>query len=441
METATRKDLVREAGRTRPDFVAFIPSGVDGAGNDGINEHFLVFDAPDGSLMAIWTQSPMASGLPGGRQKNHIVIAKSGDRGLTWSDPTHVVGPKNGSSNELMASWAFPLVSTSGRIYVLYNRYAGKSGWITMHTGVMEGVFSDDCGDTWSPPQRIEMPRSRFDDPAGEVPGEWIIWQRPERDLSGGYFVGYSHWLHPDVATLGRDEVRGWTWIESVVEFIRFTNVDSDPNPSDLSLSFSAWGDHALRVPHYIHPLLSVAQEPSIVRLPDNRLFCVMRTCSGYIWWSQSGDDGESWSNPRPLLDHDHGRPLLNPVGCDPLYRTSDGRYVLFFHNNRGSVEEKQASEARPRKPLYLSLGEYRGGADQPIWFSEPAIFLDTDGYWVDGKRYDSGTCPGNDTLSMYSSFSTGERGDIFWYPDRKFFLLGKKITPELLAEFTVPTK
>ena len=67
---------------------------------------------------------------------------------------------------------------------------------------------------------------------------------------------------------------------------MRFENIDENPEPKDIRISFSARGKDALRVPHYSNPLLSVAQEPSLVRLPDKRLFCVMRTMSGYIWYS-----------------------------------------------------------------------------------------------------------------------------------------------------------
>ena len=196
------------------------------------------------------------------------------------------------------------------------------------------------------------------------------------RDLKGGYFVGYSHWLQPGRATLKK--VESWTQIESVVEFMRFENVDDNPEPKDLRVRYSAWGDKALRVPHFKYPLLSIAQEPSIVRLPDKRLFCVMRTNSGYIWYSLSADDGETWCNPRPLLRKDHGLPILQPVGCCPIYQLADGRYVLLHHNNRGNIDAKPEATHSPRRPAFIALGEFRPGADQPIWFSDSKQFMDT---------------------------------------------------------------
>ena len=443
MIAEVQAQLRRELQRTNPDYVVYVPGHYDGSTDDGLNEHFLVFDGPDGSLMAVWTQSAMAAGRPGKRQVNRIVFSRSDDEGVTWTPPTHVAGPKGADDPAPMASWAFPLVSKSGRthgvrarIYVVYNQNQGNAGWIMMHTGTMDAVYSDDNGATWSAPQNLPLPKSPFDDPEGAVPPEWIVWQQPMRDLSGGYFVGYSHWVNKAAATL--KEVSGWTEIESVCEFMRFVNVDDDPEPKDLTVRYSAWGDKALRVPHWKHPLLSIAQEPSLVRLPDDRLFCVMRTCSGYIWWSQSADDGGTWCSPRPLLDRDFGKPLLNPVGCDPIYQLADGRYLLLYSNNRGDLASGGAADAGPRRPCYAALGEFRPAADQPVWFSPPKLLMDTDDCGVDGVKNTPET-PRNSGLSMYASFTTRNGNNVLWYPDRKFFLLGKCITAEFLADMTVP--
>lgn len=439
--TEVSEHLQRELQRTRPDYVAYVPEHYDGSTADGLNEHFLVFDGPpgpdgtNGALMAVWTQSARAANGSGGPQKNRIVFSRSPDEGVTWEAPTHVAGPRDAQDPAPMASWAFPMVSRAGRIYVGYNRNQGSSGWIEMHTGIMEAVCSDDGGATWSEPEQVPMPESPYDDPTGAVPPEWIVWQSPLRDRSGGHFAGYSHWVNEASATL--KEVSGWTEIESVVEFMRFTNVNEGPSPAELQVTYSGWGDRALRVPHWKHPLLSVAQEPSLVRLPDGRLFCVMRTCSGFIWWSQSADDGNTWCSPRPLLDRDFGRPLLNPVGCDPIYELADGRYVLLYSNNPGDRSGGGADHG-PRRPCFLALGEFRPEADQPIWFSGPKLLMDTDDCGVDGEQ-NSPETPRNSALSMYSSFTTRGGRNVLWYPDRKFFLLGKEITDDFLSDLEVP--
>jgi hypothetical protein len=438
MATQVKQLLENEIGRTAPDRVVYAPGHYDGSTGDGLNEHLIVFDGPDGSLMAVWTQSAAATGVPGAKQVNRIVFARSTDEGATWTRPAHVVGPRPGDDGVGMASWAFPMVSRSGRILVVYNHNDGRSGWIAMHTGSMAAVSSDDLGTTWSPPQQIPMPHSPLDDPAGATPPEWIVWQRPMHDLSGGRFVGYTRWVNRAVAAL--DEVRLWTEIESVVEFMRFTNVDADPEPRDLEVRFSAWADRALRVPHWRHPQVSVVQEPSIVRLADQRLFCVMRTCSGFIWWSQSGDDGETWCSPRPLLDRDFGRPLLNPVSCDPMYQLADGRFILLYSNNRGDISSSPPADYGPRRPCYLAVGEFRPAADQPVWFSAPKLFMDTSGRTVLGALPGESHGPQDTNLSMYSSFTTRQDRNMLWYPDRKFYLLGKEVTGEFLSDLVVPS-
>ncbi len=430
--TEMMQHMRREARRSEPDYIVYVPGSYDGSTNDSHNEHFLVFDGPDSSLMAVWTQSP---GLPG-RQQNRIMFSRSHDNGASWSAPRRLAGPSAPDDPANMASWAFPMVSRSGRIYVIYNQNQGNSGWIKMHTGTMDGLYSDDNGVTWSEPQTIPMPRSPYDDADRNIPPEWIVWQIPMRDLKGRYLVGYTRWVAESKARYGKGELPGdWTWIESVCEFMRFENLDDDPEPRDLRLSFSAWGDRALRVPHRKDPLLSIAQEPSLVRLPDNRLFCVMRTNSGSIWYSVSGDDGDTWCNPRPLLRRDHGRPILQPVSCCPIYQAgdlTDGRYILLHHNHAGNTDAKPPNPARPRRPAFIALGEFRPRASQPIWFSESKKFIDTDGYATNGKKGDS-------QIGVYTSFTSRDGNNVLWYPDRKCFLLGKRIPDSFLAELTVP--
>ncbi|MFB3825240.1 MAG: sialidase family protein [Bryobacteraceae bacterium] len=421
--------LARELQRTRPDYIVFVPKHWDGSTNDGHNEHFLVFDGPDKSLMAVWTQSPGGMGGP----RNRIVFSRSGDDGVTWAPPKRVAGPAGRDDPAHMASWGFPMVSRSGRIYVIWNQNDGSKGWIQMHTGRMAGCYSDDLGATWSDPQLIEMPRSPYDDPTGKTPAEWIVWQLPMRDLKGNYFVGYSHWLNPARAYLKKTE--SWTQIESVVEFMRFENVDRNPQPRDLRIRYSAWGEKALRAPYYRDPMLSVAQEPSIVRLPDKSLFCVMRSNSGYIWYSTSRDDGENWISPRPLLRKDFGQPILQPVGCDPIYQLADGRYILLHHNNRGDIESRPEATQGPRYPAYIALAEFRPGADQPLWFSESKMLMDSGGIGVNGSK------GGQTGVGLYTSFTTRKGNNVLWHPDRKFFLLGKKITPEFLAGLGAPRR
>ena len=139
---------------------------------------------------------------------------------------------------------------------------------------------------------------------------------------------------------------------------MRFENIDDDPEPKDIRIAYSAWGDEALRVPHYANPMLSVAQEPSLVRLPDERLFCVMRTMSGYIWYSLSNDDGLTWCNPRPLLRRDHGLPILEPLFAVALFTNTSraGTCCSITTMTVGSMDASRKKRARTAgRPLSRS--------------------------------------------------------------------------------------
>jgi hypothetical protein len=401
-----------------------VPKSVDGSTLDTGNEHFLVFDGPDGSLMAVWTQSTHE-----GAGDHRIMFVHSGDDGKTWSDPKRIAGsPRKGESNQ--ASWAFPMVSRSGRIYVVYNQYQGVADYHHQITGTMDAIYSDDNGATWSAPGTVPMERSVYDHPDPTYPSNWIVWQIPIKDLQGRWYTGFTRWISPQVRT--EPHTKDWTANESVVEFMRFENIDDSPEPANITISWFASNERALRVPHFTNPLLSIAQEPSLVRLPDDRLFCTMRTMSAYIWYSLSEDDGETWCAPRPLLRTDCGLPILQPLfGC-PIYEMADGRYLLVHHPAFGGKDPgKSGGLESNRRPAYIAVGEYRPDAEQPIWFSESKMLMDNDGKGIGPlKRVDIGG---------YTSFTTRNGENVLWHPERKFFLLGKIIRPEFVEGLRVP--
>jgi len=423
---AVQKILDREIQRSGPDYVVYRPRSLDGSTFDTGNEHFLVFDGPDGSLMAVWTQSSYE-----GAGDHRIVFSRSDDEGVSWTEPMLIAGPARKGMGH-MASWGFPMISNSGRIYVAYNQYQGIADLYPQFTGTMDCLYSDDNGKTWSKPGTIPMKRSPYDHPDGKHPSNWIVWQRPIRDLKGRWFTGFSRWVSRAVRT--PPHIKSWTACESVVEFMRFDNIDDNPEPADIRITYSAWGQDALRVPHYSNPLLSIAQEPSLVRLPDKRLFCTLRTMTGTIWYSLSDDDGVTWSDPGPLLRRDHGLPILQPLCCCPIYSFAEGRYILLHHNNDGRFEGcKPEDTSINRRPAFIALGEYRPNAEQPIWFSHSKQLMDNDGARIGPlKRIDIG---------VYPSVTNRKGHFVLWHPERKFFLLGKRITPEWLADLKVPVE
>jgi len=67
------------------------------------------------------------------------------------------------------------------------------------------------------------------------------------------------------------------------------------------------------------------------------------------------------------------------------------------------------------------------------MWFSDSKLLMDNDGHGIGPRnRLDCG---------VYPSFTSRNGVDVLWHPDRKFFLVGKKITTRLLADLEVPIR
>ena len=417
--------LTEEWKRSKPDFTVFLPTGF----HDGDNEHFLVFEAPKSDeLLALWTQSSVE-----GRGDNRLVLARSFDQ-QHWSDPLYLAGCPAGKS-EKQASWGFPVVADNGRIYVFYTKEIEKFD-IRQGSGSIGVLYSDDNGHEWTPGEDIFFPRDeRYDNPDPEVPPNWIVWQKPVRDSRGRWIAGYTR-------TSSNARVpqpnRNWLDRDSRSAFIRFDNLSEGPDSADLQLTWLPENGKSLEVPHKIYPEISVAQEPALVLLPDGRLFTVMRTMTGYIYYSVSDDDGASWRDPEPLRYRDGGQPLEHPMAPAPIYALDDGRYLLLFNNNPGIKGEfnqfrrnwKENQSNHLRNPSFAVLGEFQPQAHQPVWFSPPKMFADTNGV-VFGPK-------GTASVAMYPSLTEKDGIRIIWYPDRKHFLLGKKVPDEWLSQLTI---
>lgn len=412
--------------RSDPDIVVFKPRSDE----EGDNEHFLVFEAPKSSeLLAIWTQSSVE-----GHGDNRAVIARS-QNGRDWSEPAVIAG-KGPGRNEGQASWAFPVVSKNGRIYCFYTKELDKIDGKQM-SGAMGCHYSDDNGHTWIAGKDIAVPKNRFNHPDASIPPNWIVWQKPVRDSRGRWIAGYTQWSSE--AAVKRPS-KNWPDHDSRARFMRFENIDANPLPEDIRITWLPRDRDGLEVPNKTFPEISVSQEPAVVLLPDNRLFVIMRTMTGHIWYSVSNDDGETWRDPEVLRYKDGGAPVNNPLAGTPLYRLADGRYLLFFNNNdgkRGDYDQfkKVWNNGNQlnflRNPAYMALGEFRLGAHQPLWFSPPEKILDTGGI-AHGPK-------GTAEVAMYISLTERRGVRTLWYPDRKHFLLGKYITDKMLKKMRVP--
>jgi len=417
---ADKDRLAKEWRRTGPDVAVYLPRGVQ----DEDNEHFLVFEAPKSDeLLAMWNQSSVE-----GRGDNRAVLARSMD-GVRWSEPVILAGSGPGR-NERQANWPFPVVAKTGRLYCFFTRELEVYDNNRQGSGALGCIWSDDNGYAWKKGPDIPMPRNRFDNPDTSKPRNWIVWQKPIRDSKGRWIVGYTQCTSYAV----RKKVSPyWVHTESRCAFMRFDNIDEGPASQDLKITWLPTDREGLEVPDRVFPEISVAQEPSLVLLPDGRLFCVMRTMDGHIWHSVSSDDGATWRAPEMLRYRDDGEGVKQPLAPCPIYALADGRFLLVFHNNDGTLgkasqwkKKWRGNEANfIRHPAYIAVGTFKADAHQPIWFDAPKKLLDTGGVPIGPK--------GTAEVATYTSLTEWHGKRTLWYPDRKYFLLGKTITDQML--------
>ena len=387
----------------RPDYVVFVPKqprDKDKRDNakpgDTYNDHFQVIER-DGVFYAFWTQATREADTD-----QHIAFSKSADKGETWTEPQLIAGSPNKKNPALLASWQQPMFSASGRLYVLWNQQTTSRG---PHCGQMIGCFSEDGGDSWSAPKMVPMQRMTRDPADPLIPPSWCNWQRPLRlGKDGKYLVGVSR----------HGKLPGAERGECTVEFLQFDNIDDNPKVEDIRLSWFATDDNVLRVTH--EKFGSACEEAGIVKLPDGRLFALTRTCAGYPFWSQSRDDGVTWSEPKKLLDRDGGTAYLHPRSPCPIYdwkgnEAASGMYFALIHN---TFDFGGAREYQKRGPLYLIAGRFNADAEQPIEFAPMKLFAEREN--------------GN---SFYTSYTVSDGKGILWFPDHKFFLLGREIGEE----------
>jgi hypothetical protein len=317
-------------------------------------------------------------------------------------------------------------------MYCFYNKNIGVVDGACYFTGLLRCAYSDDDGLTWRRSDaELSVRRTRFDHPDPRVPCKWVVWQQPIRDARRRWMVGFSRWSSVHVFPKPQTGYH----LDSSVELMRFENLDEGPEPQRIRITWLPAGD-PIRVPCPIEPErsrgYSLCEEPSLVLLPDGRLFLVVRTVTGRIWYTVSDDDGASWRAPEILRYHDGGADVLHPKSPCPLYALQDGRFLLFFHNHDGTGYGARGPwDMNARRPLFAVVGAFRPEAHQPLWFSQPKLVCDTHGMGAGPES--------RIWLAMYASLTEWKGDRVFWYPDRKHFLLGRKITDAWLAQLQVP--
>jgi hypothetical protein len=106
----------------------------------------------------------------------------------------------------------------------------------------------------------------------------------------------------------------------------------------------------------------------------------VLRTEIGVVAHTISRDGGRTWTKPRPITYPD-GRSLRNPRACPKIWKASNGKFLLWFHNNGAAGWGNSAV----RNPVWLSGGIE---ADGDIAWSQPELLLYSQDPTLRGMSY-----------------------------------------------------
>jgi len=402
--------------RTCPDLKVYIPSAE--LGDDAENQHFLVLPTKRGAWLAVWTMATRENHMD-----QRVVVSRSIDKGATWTRPVVIDGQAD--NNGQRASWGFPfVVPEMGRIYVFYNKNIGVTDAREDTTGVLRFRYSDDDGLTWSKETHdLRIGDAAIDHPDPAQPKNWIVFQIPII-LDGQVVTGFTRW-----ASRQYDATRDLFKQNSEIFFINFENILTERNPARLTISTLPGSGHGLRVPRRDMPSVSVAQEPTLVRLSDGRWVCAMRNLNGDISIAISSDRGRSWTDTYPVRSGPGGEVMHNPIAPCPMYDLGDGRYLLLFYNNDGTANggKGPSDYTKNRFPAYITIGRETGDAQQPLRFGKPKMLCTSNGVRLGPS--------GRTEVATYPSLLQENGLRVLFYPDRKHFLLGKYISDEWLRD------
>lgn len=325
--------------------------------SEGYCDQPYVVITDEGHWLCVMTTGPGEEG----DNRQHVVSTISTDRGRTWS-PLVDIEPAEPPE----ASWALPLKTPGGRIYVFYvynidnlREVHGASGQVFKRVDTLGALmyrYSDDHGRSWS----LERHRVPIRDFAidrenvyeGRVQFFWGVGKPIAHD--GAVYMGLSKVGAFGAGYLERTEGM----------FLKSDNILSERDPAKIRWETLPEGDIGLRAPEG-----PVAEEHNLVALDSGALYCTYRTTQGHPCHAYSEDGGASWTGPEYMTYTPGGRLVKHPRAANFVRKFRNGRYLYWFHNHAGRGYEG-------RNPVWMSGGIEIDGR---MHWSEPEIVLYAD--------------------------------------------------------------
>ena len=111
-------------------------------------------------------------------------------------------------------------------------------------------------------------------------------------------------------------------------------------------------------------------EEFDVAHLDKEDFLSVYRTTMGHAASAYSRDGGHTWTRPEPLRYRPGGRMVKQPRACNKIWKTPNGRYVLWFHDN-GTTTYNNGFNSGSRNLAWLCAGRLKDGQ---VWWSEPEL-------------------------------------------------------------------
>jgi hypothetical protein len=96
------------------------------------------------------------------------------------------------------------------------------------------------------------------------------------------------------------------------------------------------------------------ADEPCVLELKDGRLWMLMRTQTGFLYESFSGDQGQTWSDAEPSRFVSSSSPAM-------LWRMPDGRILVLWNNGESPPAHEGAGVYVNRDALHAAVSDDEG--------------------------------------------------------------------------------
>ncbi|WP_368183058.1 sialidase family protein [Anaerotruncus rubiinfantis] len=347
------------------------------AGNHYVDEPFII-KANDGS----WVCSLSIGDGQEADNSQRTTIRRSTDQGKTWEEPIDIE-PADGPEG----SKAVLLKTAFGRIYAfyIYNNIDVReipgdnppydSGMCRRVDSLGEFCYrySDDNGRTWSV-KRYAIPMRQFaidrENPTG---GKILFGMNSAIPLVMGdtAFVPFTK-----VGSFGEG-----LFSRSEGVLFKSSNIMTERDVDKIVWETLPDGDIGLRAPDGAAP---IAEEHSFLSTSNGRIHCVYRTIDGWPAISYSDDGGYTWTEP-VWMSYADGKRVKCPRAANFAWKTSDGRYLYWFHNHGGAgfldrIGKNSHYSFEDRNPVWLLAGrevEHEGKIE--LEWSQPEIVLYTD--------------------------------------------------------------